>query len=116
MNKLLISAALAPLILLAPAPADAATTTLKATVGPEMTITLTKGGKSVHKLRHGDYVIKVADKSNMHNFHLEGPGVNKKTSVPKTGNVTWKVTLKKGQYRFVCDAHTASMKGSFKVS
>jgi plastocyanin len=94
----------------------AATPTLNGVVGPGFTITLTKGGKKVSKLTHGAYVIKVSDKSNIHNFHLTGPGVNKTTSVGGTGASTWKVTLKKGTYRYVCDPHSAFMKGSFTVS
>jgi len=79
-------------------------------------ITLKKGGKEVTKLNHGTYIIKVADKLNMHNLHLKGPGVNKETSVPKVDAFTWNVTLKKGKYRFVCDPHASSMKASFKVT
>jgi plastocyanin len=56
----------------------------------------------------------IADKSNVHNFHLTGPGVNVKTSVTKVGTTTFNVTLKKGTYKFICDPHTF-MKGSFTV-
>jgi plastocyanin len=94
--------------------ADAATT-LNGTVGPGFTITLKKGSSKVTSLRHGKYTIKISDKSNIHNFHLSGPGVNKKTSVPSTGTTTWSVTLKKGTYRFVCDPHATMMHGSFTV-
>src|SRR5439155_23706029 len=59
----------------------ASTPTLVGTVGPGFTITLTKGGKKVTKLTHGTYVFKISDKSNIHNFHLTGPGIDKKTSV-----------------------------------
>jgi plastocyanin len=93
-----------------------AASTLTGTVGPGFTITLTQGGKKVTALKAGSYTIKIADKSNIHNFHLTGPGVNKKTSVPATGSTTWKVTLKKGTYKFVCDPHASIMKGSFKVT
>ena len=93
----------------------AATPTLKGTVGPDFTITLTKGGSAVHTLPAGRYRIKVADKSDQHNFHLKGPGVNKKTSVGGTGTVTWKVAVKKGKYTFVCDAHPQMMRGHFTV-
>jgi len=96
--------------------ASAATPTLVGTVGPGFTITLTKGGKKVTKLTHGTYVFKISDKSNIHNFHLTGPGVNKKSSVGGTGSSTWKLTLKKGTYKFVCDPHATIMKGSFTVS
>jgi plastocyanin len=115
-TRLLASATLVPLLVLWPVPADAATPTLNGTVGPNFTISLTKGGKKVTQLRHGKYVIKVADKSSRHNFHLKGPGVNEATSVRRVYTVTWKVTLKKGKYRFVCDPHASSMKGSFNVT
>jgi len=42
--------------------------------------------------------------------------VNKKTSVGGTGKTTWTVTLQKGKtYRFMCDPHASTMKGSFKT-
>jgi plastocyanin len=96
--------------------AFAATPTLNGTVGPGFTITLKKGTTKVAKLKAGAYVIKVSDKSSIHNFHLTGPGINKKTTVGGTGTTTWKVTLKKGTYKFVCDPHASFMKGSFTVS
>jgi plastocyanin len=94
----------------------AATPTLNGTVGPGFTITLKKSGVKVTKLKAGKYVFKIADKSSIHDFHLKGPGVNKLTSVGKTGNVTWTLTLKKGKYTYVCDPHAAFMKGSFTVT
>ena len=112
--KLVALAALAA-ALLVPA-ATAATPTLNGTDGPGFTITLTKGGKKVTKLTAGTYVFKIADKSNIHNFHLTGPGVNKSTTVPAKGTFTWKLKLKKGTYKFVCDPHASFMKGSFTVS
>ena len=96
--------------------AIAATPTLNGTVGPGFTITLTKGGAKVTKLAAGTYTIKIADKSNIHNFALKGPGVSKATSVPAKGTFTWKVTLKKGKYTYVCAPHATIMKGSFTVS
>jgi plastocyanin len=96
--------------------AVAATPTLNGTDGPGFTITLTKGGKKVTKLPAGTYVFKIADKSTIHNFHLTGPGVNKTTSVGAQGTSTWKLTLKKGTYKYVCDPHKAFMKGSFVVT
>src|SRR3954470_1703710 len=109
--KLLATAAL--VALLAVPAASGATPTLTGTVGPGFTITLTQGGKKVAKLKAGSYVIKVSDKAIDHNFHLTGPGVNKKTSVTAKVSTSWKVTLKKGKYTFVCDPHLTFMKGSF---
>lgn len=89
--------------------------TLVGTTGPGFTITLTQGGKKVSSLKAGSYTLKIEDKSNIHNFHLTGPGVNKKTAVGWKGTVTWKLKLKKGTYTYVCDPHKAFMKGSFTV-
>jgi plastocyanin len=115
--KLALLASLAAAALLVPtALARTAGTTLVGTDGPGFTITLTNGGKKVTTLKAGTYTIKVQDKSNIHNFHLTGPGVNKKTVVGAVQTVTWKVTLKKGTYKYVCDPHASIMKGSFKVT
>jgi plastocyanin len=91
-------------------------TALKGSVGPGFTISLSKGGAKVSKLKAGAYTITVSDKSSSHNFHLTGPGVNKKTDVAGTGTKSWTVTLRKGTYKFVCDPHASMMKGSFTVS
>jgi plastocyanin len=113
----LAALALAALALTAVAvPAAQGATTLKGVVGPGFTITLTSGGKKVTKLKAGSYVFKISDKSDIHNFHLKGPGVNKMTSVGAVENKSWTVKLKKGKYTFVCDPHASSMKGSFTVT
>jgi hypothetical protein len=98
------------------ASASAAVPTLKGTDGPGFTISLKKGTTKVTKLKAGRYKIVVNDLSNIHNFHLTGPGVNKKTGVGPKGTFTWTVTLKKGTYKYICDPHAAIMKGSFKVT
>jgi plastocyanin len=98
------------------ASASAATTTLNATDGPGFTITLKKGKTKVTSLKAGKYKIVIKDLSNIHNFHLKGPGVDKKTGVGAKGTFTWTVTLKKGTYKYLCDPHAAIMKGSFKVT
>jgi Copper binding proteins, plastocyanin/azurin family len=102
--------------LLAVAPAQAALPKLVGTDGPGFTITLKKTGKKVTKVKAGKYSITVNDLSTMHNFHLTGAGVNKKTSVGGKGKTTWTVTLQKGKtYRFRCDPHASQMKGSFRT-
>jgi len=116
MRGIRLVVATAALGLLAAAPTQAALPKLVGTTGPGFTVTLKKNGTKVTKLKAGKYSITVNDLSSMHNFHLTGPGVNKKTSVGDKGKSTWTVRLQKGKtYRFVCDPHATTMKGSFKT-
>jgi plastocyanin len=89
---------------------------LVATVGPRNTITLTRNGARVRTLPAGAYVIVVRDRSKRHNFHLTGPGVNRKTAVGRTGTVTWRVTLGAGTFRYVSDPQAKRVRGTFVVS
>ena len=91
-------------------PAGAATPKLLGTVGPGFTITLTK-----KPTKAGKYTLVVSDKSSIHNFHLTGPGVNVKTSVAAAGSKTFRITLKKGKYTFLCDPHASTMRGTFRI-
>ena len=91
--------------------AASTTHTLTGTVGPGFTITMNK--KTVNA---GKYVVTIHDRASIHDFHLTGPGVNKKTSVSRIGTTTWTVTLKKGTYHFVCDPHRTIMHGVLKVT
>ena len=120
MNRFRITILLAALtgVLAIAAPSQAAVTKLTGTVGPGFTITLTKAGKKVTLLKAGTYSITVADKSNIHNWHLRGPGgVNKEiTGIAFVGTKTAIVKLVKGTYKYVCDPHLTVMKGSFKVT
>jgi plastocyanin len=84
---------------------------LTATDGPGFTITM-----SAKSVKAGTYKITVRDRSNIHNFHLIGPGVNKKTSVGAVKTVVWTVVLKRGTYRFICDPHASIMKGVLRVT
>lgn len=114
----LVAGLVAALALAAPTVAGVSATKLNGTVGPGYTISLKKGSAKVKTLPAGTYTITVQDKSNMHNFRLKGPGVNKEiTSVPFVGTKTVTVKLKKGKYTYVCDPHAAipSMKGTFTV-
>ncbi len=90
-------------------PVLAATPKITGTVGPGFTISMKKPTKA------GKYTLVVSDKSKIHNFHLKGKGVNVKTSVPAIGSKTFKITLAKGKYSFLCDPHPTSMKGSFTI-
>jgi plastocyanin len=97
-------------------PAAADNSQLQASVGPGFTISLkdASGAKVTH-LDPGTYAIHVIDQSDMHNFDLTGPGVSKSTEVTEVGEQDWTVTFTDGTYRYVCDVHATSMKGSFTV-
>jgi plastocyanin len=97
--------------------AAADTPSLMAVVGPGFNISLKDSttGAVVKHLEPGEYTIQVDDKSDMHNFDLTGPGVSKSTMVTDIGSEIWHVTFVDGTYKYVCDAHVTSMKGSFTV-
>ena len=98
-----------------PAPPAEGGATLDASVGPGFEISLTQDGNPVTELPAGSYTIEVNDQSDIHNFHLSGPGVDESTDVAETGETTWEVDFEAGDYTFVCDPHASSMNGSFTV-
>ncbi len=83
-------------------------------VGPKKTISLKKGTAAVKALVAGRYKLVVTDATKADNFHLTGPGVNKKTGVKFKGGATWTLTFKPGKYTFRSDA-TKKLKRSFSV-
>jgi plastocyanin len=99
------------------APAQAKTAGLTGEVGPGFSIEVKKGNTDLKTIKAGTYRIKVEDKASIHNFHLIGPGLNKKTSVSFKGETTWTIKLKPGRYTYQCDPHAArGMKGTFRVT
>ena len=114
--RLLLLAAVALGALGSPA-TSFAQTKLIANVGlnDSFTISLTtESGSLVRDVPAGTYEIEVRDHSDQHNFHLTGPGVDMSTTVAFVGTRTWTVTLQDKQvYRYVCDPHDTSMRGSF---
>jgi hypothetical protein len=112
-----VLAAFAAVLPTAAAPTQVPRETLNATVGPGFTIFLRHAdGRNVTQLAAGEYRIVVDDRSVEHNFHLSGAGVNLATSVENIESVTWDVTFADAQvYRFVCDPHSPTMRGSFNV-
>jgi plastocyanin len=93
-------------------------TTLRATVGPGFTITLTKAGRRVVRIAPGMYRITVSDRSAIHNFKLEkshGGFERTVTSVPFQGTRTLTVRLTAGSWEYYCTPHESSMKGHFTV-
>ena len=112
-------AALATVLFLVPAwGGSAKSVALVGEVGPGFKIeVVTKADKDVKTIKAGTYRIKVEDKATIHNFHLIGPGLNKKTSVGFKGETTWTIKLKVGRYTYQCDPHALrGMKGHFRVT
>ena len=87
-----------------------APTALKASVGPRLRIALQP--KTVVA---GAAKITVVDRSRTDNFHLVGPGVNRKTGVAFRGRVTWNVALQAGRYTYRSDKHKR-LRGSLTVT
>jgi plastocyanin len=89
---------------------EVAPTRFAAGVGPKRIISLKPKIAEV-----GPATITVNDRSRVDNFHLTGPGVNKKTGVAFRGRVTWNVTLQPGIYSYRSDKHK-TMRGSLVVT
>ena len=100
-----------------PPPPKPATPKLLATVGPSNTISLkSASGKALKTVKAGVYSITVRDRSKVHNFHLVGKGVNRKSGLVGVSTVTWKVKLSAGALRFYSDKSPTTVKGSVKVT
>ena len=98
----------------------AAVGSLTGTVGTNDSFQLTltdPGGAPISHVDPGTYTLVVHDNSQLHNFHLFGPGgVDAATAVETTGDSTFTVTLVDGVYTFQCDPHSFSgMRGQFAV-
>ena len=63
----------------------------------------------------GPASIKISDRSKTDNFHLSGPGVNRKTSVVGRSSATWNVNLQPGVYTYRSDKHP-KLRGIFRVT
>jgi plastocyanin len=87
------------------------------TVGPGFTISLKRGLAPVRTLKAGRYTFVVSDKAAIHNFQVEGPGLDRAiTAVGFVGTKTVTLLLKRGTYKFYCKPHESSMHGSFRVT
>lgn len=75
----------------------------------------TSSGAKVKTLVAKKYKLTVSDSSNKQNFHLTGPGVNKKTGVAAKTKATWTLTLKPGKYTYKSDKNRR-LKGTFTVT
>ena len=102
----------------APTPPPAAQTPrLLATVGPKSTISLrsASGAALTKGVKAGTYSVVVRDRSKLHNFHLVGRGVNRKSTLAGVATTTWRVKLSAGPLRFFSDRAPKTVKGSVTV-
>ncbi len=107
----LVAAALVALVV-----PSVAAARLYARVGPDTTITLKRAdGSLVTHLSPGTKRITVRDRASNHNFHLTGPGVDRRTGVSFVGRRRWTVTLSPGTYTYLCDVHPSKMRRTFNV-
>ena len=90
---------------------------LFATVGPGPILTLeTPALRTVTRLRAGRYYIVVRDRSITRNFHLRGPGVDRRTPVgAKPRAYPWHLRLRPGVYTYQSDPQSRTMKKRFRV-
>ena len=94
-------------------------TTTTATPPPQPTkivATLTAGSAATvlpRSVRRGLARIVVRDRSAKANFHLAGPGVDRRTGRSFVGTTTWNVRLQSGSYRFGVDPRP--LKGVLRV-
>ena len=113
-----LAAAALAVAAVAPA-ARQAVPTLRGSVGPGFTITLTRNGRKVGSLRAGTYRIVVRDRSSAHNFVLEKEhhgGIERElTHVGATGTRTVTMRLTRGTWKYYCEPHRTVMRGFFTV-
>ena len=74
----------------------------------------TSTGAKARVVAAGSYRISVRDTAKTQNFHLTGPGVNRKTAVAGTSRATWSLRLRAGKYSYRSD-RKRRLSGSFTV-
>jgi hypothetical protein len=79
------------------------------------TIAMKLDGKRFTSLLAGDYTFVVSDRSAKQNFHLKGPGLDKKTGGRQVGRLSFTTKLGKGVYTYSSDANP-KLKGTFRVT
>ena len=117
-GRIIVAAALAAVAALAAAPAIADTPQpLRGHTGPGFEIAIVDANGTAVKAidTPGTYTLVVDDRSELHDFHLVGPNVDRATAVEGMGTETWTLDLANGTYNYFCDPHATIMKGSFTV-
>jgi plastocyanin len=117
MSAALAAAVLAFAVTLSAGASPTALPKLVGTVGPGFTITLKQGTRPARTLKAGMYTLVVNDKAPIHNFQIEGPGLDRRvTTVGFVGTKTVTIRLRRGTYKFYCMPHEAMMFGHLRVT
>ena len=87
---------------------------LSASVSAAAISVRTPSGAKARIVAAGSYRISVRDMAKTQNFHLTGPGVNRKTAVAGTSRATWNLRLRAGKYSYRSD-RKRRLSGSFTV-
>ena len=105
------SAAHPPKRKIVPPPQLAVTVTAKAST----TLSLRPKAIRVQRLKASWYTLTIRDLSPKQNFHLTGPGVNRKTGLQFRGIAIWGVHLRPGVYRYLSDGASPRAGHTFRV-
>ena len=97
--------------------AATATKLIGSVASDDFVITLTtEDGTPVTSLPAGDYTLEIVDKSDIHNFHMTGSGVDEASEVGSQEDKEVPITLVAGSYHYQCDPHSTQMNGDFEVT
>ena len=72
-------------------------------------------GIRLSSIPQNTYKITVSDSTRAQNFHLIGPGVNRKTGIAATVKRSWTLALDPGKYVYRSDRNR-KLRGSFTVT
>jgi hypothetical protein len=110
-------------VLVVPLPAGASLAAFSTTLNAYVTqdgfigINFADGTPIGKTLPAGAYTVNVDDQTDIHQFHLFGPGVDKETDIDGVGKQVWTVTFQAGaNYSYQCDLHAVIMFGQFSVT
>jgi hypothetical protein len=89
------------------------TAKIAVTVSERSIVVRNAKGAAVSTVAPGPYEFSVLDRSRVRNFHLLGPGVDRRTGISYVGSISWRVTLRTGEYRYRSDG--SSLQGTLRV-
>jgi hypothetical protein len=98
----------------APPPPPATTTRLNGKVAAKTISLKTTSGTKVRSAVEGKFRFVVTDAAKTQNFHLIGPGLNRRTGIKARTRATWTVTLNPGRYTYRSDKNRR-LRGTFTV-